>query len=259
MMRQPIWIGTSWKMNFTIGESCYYVTKLAAALPIEGTQPFVLPSHTSLAAVTASLPANAGLLVGAQNAHWAKEGSGTGEISMRMAADAGACIVELGHSERRSQFGETDETVSLKVRAAADHGLIPLICVGEPGQVRDAGGATDYVEAQLSRATALLTPEEVGNALIAYEPVWAIGEDGRPATSDETGPIMKTLAAQLSKVSASGRCRALLYGGGVNTTNAQDLLQDPHTEGLFVGRAAWHVGGLLSLLEIAASHASNCR
>lgn len=252
---QLIWIGTSWKMNFTIGQSCDYVTTLAEALPVEGTQPFILPAHTSLAAVTSSLPDNTGLLVGAQNAHWAQEGSGTGEISMRMVADAGAAIVELGHSERRSQFGETDQTVSLKVRAAADHGLIPLICLGEPAHVREAGGATDYVEAQLSRATALLTPQEVGKVLIAYEPVWAIGENGRPATSDETGPIMKTLAAQLSGLSASGGCRALLYGGGVNTANARDLLQDPHTDGLFVGRAAWSAAGMVRLLEIAASQA----
>ena len=102
-----------------------------------------------LARVRDRLPADSPVLLGAQNAHWAVEGPWTGEISMRMAKDAGATLIEIGHSERREHFGETDRTVALKAAAAVAHGLIPLICVGEPMAVRDVGGAEDFVRVQL--------------------------------------------------------------------------------------------------------------
>ena len=114
------WLGTSWKMTKTIPEAREYATQLAGAQRPAGVQLLVLPAHTALAAVRDALPADGSVLLGAQNAHWGPEGAGTGEVSMRMVADAGAQVVELGHSERRSQFGESDESVALKVRAATD-------------------------------------------------------------------------------------------------------------------------------------------
>ena len=139
MTNTRVWIGTGWKMNKTLAEGREYADVLAAANIPEGVQLFILPPHTALAAVRDQLPASSPVLIGAQNAHWAPEGSFTVEISMRMAADAGATLIEMGHSERRAMFGETDETVSLKARAALDAGLTPLICVGESSQVREAG------------------------------------------------------------------------------------------------------------------------
>jgi triosephosphate isomerase len=241
-------------MNKTIAEARDYATRLAAAPLPAGVQAFVLPPHTALAAVRDCLPPDTSVLLGAQNAHWADEGAGTGEISMGMAEDAGARLVEMGHSERREQFGETDETVALKARAAVDHGLVPLICVGEPLSVREAGRAEEFVAAQVRAATASLTPDEVGGVLVAYEPVWAIGTGGRPATPAEVAPVMAVLARVLAERSGGGGSRALLYGGGVDAGNAADLLRDPHTEGLFVGRAGWSVTGLLELLEIGAAY-----
>src|SRR3954463_834691 len=127
-------------MTKTLGEARAFARGLADATVAPGDQPFVLPAHTSLAAVRDCLPDGSPVLLGAQNPHWAPEGAGTGEISMRMAADAGARLIEIGHSERRQQFRETDQTVSRKVRPAVDAGLVPLVCVGEPEDVRRCGG-----------------------------------------------------------------------------------------------------------------------
>jgi triosephosphate isomerase len=191
-------------------------------------------------------------MLGAQNAHWAPEGAGTGEISMRMAADAGARLVELGHSERRQQFGETDEVVSRKARAAADAGLVPLVCVGEPAGVRRSGDAEEFVTAQVRAALSALAPEEVAGTIIAYEPIWAIGEAGRPAAPKEVSPVLLAVRRQLDRLSDGSGSLALLYGGSVTTGNAGALLDGTPTDGLFIGRAAWDVTGFVSFLDIAA-------
>ena len=251
MSARRIWVGTGWKMNKTIAEARAYAHELGEARIPDTVQAFILPPHTALAAVRDELPATSPVLIGAQNAHWGAEGAGTGEISMRMAADAGARMIEMGHSERRAAFGETDETVSLKARAALDADLIPIICLGESAEVRDAGAAEDFVVAQMRAALALLRPDEVPGAIVAYEPVWAIGEHGRPATTAETGPVMAALAAELAVLTGGAGCLALLYGGSVNPDNAEDLLRDRRTDGLFVGRAAWTAAGLLSIIGIA--------
>jgi len=250
--RPLVWIGTSWKMNKTIPEARDYIDELLATPPPPGVQLFVLPAHTALAAVRDKLPPASPILLGAQDAHWAAEGAWTGAVSMRMVKDAGATIVEIGHSERRSYFGETDEVVAWKARAAVDHGLVPLICVGEPLAVREAGDAARFVVAQARAATALLRPEEIGTALVAYEPVWAIGAGGRPATPQEVAQPLAALAGVLADITGGTGCRALLYGGGVDVANAAGLLAAPHVQGLFVGRQAWQARGLRELAAIGA-------
>jgi triosephosphate isomerase len=248
---RPLWVGTSWKMNKTLAEADSFVDELLTFPIPSGLQPFVLPPHTALARVRDRLPADSPVLLGAQNAHWAAEGSWTGEISMRMAKDAGATLIEIGHSERRQHFGETDRTVALKVAAAVAHGLIPLICVGEPLAVRDGGRAEDFVRVQLQIALSHLTPAEISQVVIAYEPIWAIGEQGIPATVDQVAPVM-ALISDVVTVAAGGPVRAVLYGGSVSTQNAGELLSDPNTHGLFVGRAAWQASGLIELLKLCA-------
>lgn len=251
MKRRPVWIGTSWKMTKTISESLDYIATVAAAPLPTGVTPFVLPAHTSLAAVRDALPPGSPILLGAQNAHWGPEGAGTGEVSMRMVADAGAALVEIGHSERREQHAENDQTVAHKARAALDAGLVPLICVGERAEVRDAGDAAEFVTSQVRVALSSLSPREVATVLIAYEPVWAIGEQGRPATPQEVAPVMAEIAEVAATLSGGSGLKALLYGGSVNEENAAALLREPHTDGLFVGRAAWTARGFLRLLAIA--------
>ena len=248
---RPLWVGTSWKMNKTLAEANSFVDRLLTFPIPRGIQAFVLPAHTALAQVRDRLPSDSHILLGAQNAHWAREGSWTGEISMRMAKDAGATLIEIGHSERREHFGETDRGVALKAAAAVAHGLIPLICVGEPLAVRDIGGTVDFVGAQVQIALSELAAAEIGQTIIAYEPIWAIGEDGIPATVDQIAPVMAMINDVVLKT-AGGSALAVLYGGSVDTKNAADILADPNTHGLFVGRAAWEASGCIELLNLCA-------
>ena len=242
-------------MNKTLGEAAAFVDELLDFTIPPGLQPFVLPAHTALAHVRDRLPPTSPVLLGAQNAHWGPEGAGTGEVSMRMVADAGAALVEMGHSERRESFGETDETVAAKAAAALEHGLVPLVCVGEPRTVRDAGHASEFVAAQVRAALSGVRPEQVDRVLVAYEPIWAIGEHGRPATQDQIAPVMALIAEVAAERSGGTGPRAVLYGGGVHPDNAADLLGDPHTDGLFVGRAGWAAAGFIRLLRLCAPFA----
>ncbi len=209
-----------------------------------GVQPFVVPPATAIAEVAGAL-AGTRVLVGAQDAHWEDAGAWTGELSVPQVADAGAQLVEIGHSERREHFGETDATVSLKVRAVLRHGLVPLVCVGESAEVFTAGGSVTHVLAQVRAALAGV--EELAQVVVAYEPVWAIGEHGREASPDDVVDVFAALAEECSEVAA------VLYGGSVTAHNAAATLAVPGVDGLFVGRAAWQVEGFLGLLDLAAA------
>ncbi|MFE6165178.1 triose-phosphate isomerase [Streptomyces sp. NPDC056486] len=242
------WLGTSFKMTKTRAEAAAYAARLREAVGdgLEGVCPFVIPSATAIATVTDALGGrDSPVLVGAQNTHWADEGAWTGEISVPQAADAGARIIEIGHSERRAHFGESDATVRLKTRAVLRHGLAPLVCVGESEETRAAGGGTDAVLAQAAAALdGLQNPTDV---LIAYEPVWAIGEHGRAPRPEEIAPVL----AELSDLPVKG----VLYGGSVSEGNAAELLRLPGVDGLFVGRAAWDAEAYVRLLATVARHA----
>lgn len=245
-----VWVGTSWKMNKTLDEARQYAAELLEGLDgleLGGIQPFVIPPATALSTVAQALAGDGRVLLGAQNAHWEDSGAWTGEVSVPQAADAGAQLVEIGHSERREHFGETDETVRWKVEAALRHGLTPLVCVGEPAGVRDAGSSSDFILRQAARALEGLSPRQLSRVLIAYEPVWAIGAAGRPASPEELRSPLAALTGAYGQ-----RVAGLLYGGSVSEDNAAALLQLPHLDGLFIGRAAWQADGYLRLLAIAA-------
>ncbi|MGI8947513.1 MAG: triose-phosphate isomerase [Ornithinimicrobium sp.] len=248
----PMWVGTSWKMSKGLAEARRYVRGLADhldGLAPAGVQPFVIPSFTALAAVNDELGADSPVLLGAQNAHWEDQGAWTGEVSVAQAKDAGAQLVEIGHSERREHFGETVQTTRLKVAATLTHELVPLLCIGESAEVKQAGGSSRFILEQAAGALDGLDPEQLARVVIAYEPIWAIGETGRPATTQELREPFRDLGREYGR-----RVRGLLYGGSVNLDNAADLLGIDHVTGLFVGRAAWQLAGFLSLLEIAAAH-----
>ena len=243
------WVGTSWKMNKTLAEARDYATRLAAALSDgapAGVQPFIIPPATAITTVRDILGPDSPVVLGIQNAHWADAGAWTGEISVPQAADAGARLVEIGHSERREFFAETDETVNLKVKATLAHGLRPLLCVGEPGEVFAAGGSVAHIMAQV--AAALDGIDDVSRVLLAYEPIWAIGEHGREARPEDIEAVFAALDAAYGD-----RVEAILYGGSVNQGNAEETLRLPGVNGLFGGRSAWQVDGYLELLRIAAS------
>jgi triosephosphate isomerase len=211
-------------------------------------QPFVLPPATALAEVAAAFGPGSPVLVGAQNAHWADAGAWTGELSVPQVADAGAALVEIGHSERREHFAETDDVVRRKVAATLRHGLVALLCCGEPAGMFAAGESVRYVLAQVESALAGVA--DLDRVVIAYEPVWAIGEHGRRAEPAEVAGVHAELAARWG-----GRVRAVLHGGSVRPSNAAALLALPGVDGVFVGRAAWDPDGFLALLDVARSHA----
>lgn len=190
--------------------------------------------------------------VGAQNLHWEDCGPFTGEVSAPMLAEAGATIAEIGHSDRRQLFGETDDVVRRKVVAAQRNGLTPLVCVGEPWAVREAGEAAAFVETSVRAALADARPG--AELCIAYEPRWAIGESGHPATPEQADDMHTMIHATCVDVlGAAGTQTPVLYGGSVSPDNDSGYLSSPSVDGLFVGRAAWTAHGLVSIAQIAAA------
>ena len=248
-----VWIGTSWKMNKTLAEARAFAEGLIAdeAHADPRIQRFVIPPFTAVREVKAILAAT-GVKVGAQNMHWADAGAWTGEISPVMLTDCGLDMVELGHSERREHFGETNDTVGRKVAAAVRHGLIPLVCIGETLEDRESGRAETVLEAEVRGALHFLDDDaKSAPILFAYEPVWAIGEGGIPATSDyaeRQHARIKAVAASL--LPSAPPC---LYGGSVNPGNCAELIACPNIDGLFIGRSAWDVAGYLDILKRCAS------
>ena len=250
-MEPRAWIGTSWKMNKTLAEARAFAEGLQKADADPRIQRFVIPPFTAVREVKEIL-ADTTVKVGAQNMHWADEGAWTGEVSPVMLTDCKLDIVELGHSERRAHFGETDETVGLKTEAAIRHGLIPLICIGETLAEREAGRAGQVLEAQVRGALGRLSDsQKAAPILLAYEPVWAIGAGGIPATSDYADARQKDIIATANDV--LGRRIPCLYGGSVNPGNCEDLISCPHIDGLFIGRSAWNVEGYLDILSKCAA------
>jgi len=248
MTQASFWIGTSWKMNKTLTQAMTFATGLAASDATRDTrvQRFVIPPFTAARQVKAAL-AGTSVKVGAQNMHWADVGAWTGEISAPMLVDCGLDIVELGHSERRAHFGETNETVGLKVESAVRHGLIPLICIGETLADRDSGRAPEVLAQEVRGALSRLTPaQQTAPILLAYEPVWAIGEHGIPASADYADARQAEIIAVAQSI--LGRRIPCLYGGSVNPENCAELIACPHIDGLFIGRSAWDVAGYLDIL-----------
>jgi L-erythrulose 1-phosphate isomerase len=250
-MTAEVWIGTSWKMNKTLAEARAFATGLANAPGDPRIQRFVIPPFTAVREVKAMLAATS-VKVGAQNMHWADAGAWTGEISPPMLTDCGLDIVELGHSERRTHFGETDATVGLKTEAAVRHGLTPLICIGETLAEREAGRAQEVLETQVRGALGRLSPaQQTAPILFAYEPVWAIGVNGIPATTDYADARQAEIIAVAAAV--LGRRVPCLYGGSVHPGNCAGLVTCPHIDGLFIGRSAWDVDGYLDILGRCAA------
>ncbi|TIX87151.1 triose-phosphate isomerase [Rhizobium sp. P44RR-XXIV] len=247
------WIGTSWKMNKKLAEARAFAEALrgADALRDERIQRFIIPPFTAVREVKTIL-SESSVKVGAQNMHWADQGAWTGEISPLMLRDCNLDIVELGHSERREHFGETNETVGLKTEAAVRHGLIPLICIGETLNDRESGRATEILSEQVIGALSKLSAQQKqAQILLAYEPVWAIGEKGIPAEPSYADARQAEIIAVAQKV--LGRKIPCLYGGSVNPQNCEELISCPNVDGLFIGRSAWNVEGYLDILAKCAA------
>lgn len=228
--------------------------RMSPVSQITAAHTFVIPPFPYITEV-ANMLKGTRVRIGAQNMHWDDKGAWTGEVSPLMVRDCGASIVELGHSERRTFFNETDETVALKVKAAVAHGLTALVCVGDTRNEHDTGATANVLARQVRMALKHIGEAAQGKVIIAYEPVWSIGDGGIPADPDfanEQLGKLKALTADLA-----GTALPILYGGSVNPQNCVALASRSHIDGLFIGRSAWDAAGYIGIVEAVTTSLEN--
>ena len=251
-----IWIGTNWKMTKTIAEGIDFtkgLKKISKAITSD-LQLFIIPSHTSLVPIK-ELTTGSDIYLGAQNMHWEDSGAYTGEISPRMLAEIGIDMIELGHSERRQYFNETDAAINKKVHAALKYSIRPLICIGENMEQKKQQISKETLAAQLKVCLQGVSMEQAKEVLIAYEPVWAIGEQGVPANAGYVVDIHDFLRNRLEEIFAEvGREIPILYGGSVNHDNFLEYIDLKNVNGLFIGRAAWNIDSFQDILKQLELH-----
>ncbi|HSR32633.1 MAG TPA: triose-phosphate isomerase [Anaerolineae bacterium] len=250
-MRRPILAG-NWKMNLTIAEATEFVRGIRRGLNgVKDVDRVLCPPFTALAPIKELLTATE-IGLGAQNMYWEEKGAYTGEIAPGMLTELCQYVI-LGHSERRAYFGETDEGVNRKLKAALAHGLIPIVCVGETEVEYDAGQTEQVVGGQVRGCLAGLTSEEVAGLVIAYEPVWAIGT-GKAATAAGAGAVIGlTIRGAIAKMydEATAQAVRVQYGGSVNPANVAEFMAHPDIDGALVGGASLKPD-FVELVRIAA-------
>lgn len=250
MEQKKIYLGTNTKMYKNITQTVEYLERLGtltADVSRQTVELFVIPSFTTLQAAN-PVAQRYGITLGAQNMCWEDEGQFTGEISPLMLQEVGVRIVELGHSERRHVLGETDGMIRRKVACARRHGFTTLLCIGETQEEKARGASEQVLRTQLEIGLAELeTPQ---NLWIAYEPVWAIGVNGRPASATYAAQMHAAIRRILrEKFGASAEEIPLLYGGSVCRENACELICQPDIDGLFIGRSAWNAEAFQQIIE----------
>ena len=255
-MARKYMIAGNWKMNNTAAEGVALIKDMKAQCDGKccccenAPEVVVCPPFTTLSAVIAEANGTP-LKVGAQNIHWEEKGAYTGEISGAMLNETGVTHVIIGHSERRQYFGETDETVNKRVKAALKHGLVCIVCIGETLAERESDQTKAVIERQVRGALADLTAEDMKNIVLAYEPVWAIGT-GKVAT-DEQAQEVHAFVRGLLKSMFSCPCVAentrILYGGSMKPGNAAGLLAQPDIDGGLIGGAALKAADFLAIVK----------
>lgn len=237
-MRRPV-LAANWKMNHGPSEArAFMAAFLASYTPRTDRTVSIFPPALSLSTVRAALASRTDILLGVQNIHTEPKGAFTGESSAPMAKDAGARLALVGHSERRHVFGETDDATAKKCALAFQHGLIPMLCVGEKIDQREQGQTDAVVLRQLRAGLSLVETGDLERVLVAYEPVWAIGT-GKTATPADASAVHAVIRKELEKLCGAKAAQIpILYGGSVNRENAKSLLSAPGVEGLLVGGAS---------------------
>jgi len=237
-MRKKL-IAANWKMFKTPAETRdFFRDFLPLVQGHDRDEIVVCPTYLALdAAVTAAKGSN--IAIGAQDVYWEKEGAFTGEICASMLAAVGATHVIIGHSERRQHFGETDDTVNLKLKSAIEAGLIPIVCVGEVLEEREAGLTDDVLRRQCLRAFHKVSAKKAVNLVVAYEPSWAIGtgKTATPQIAADAHAIIRAEAAESFGQDFAGKLR-ILYGGSVKPENAHALMSEEEIDGALVGGAS---------------------
>jgi len=244
-------IAGNWKMNNGPRATREFFAALELPPNAGDHELLIFPAALSLAAARDAAERDPRIQLGVQNVHWEDHGAFTGEISARMARDAGARFVLVGHSERRHVFGETDEEVARKVRSVRLQGLVPVVCVGETLEERRAGRVEDVILHQLEVALTALDGSS-DRFLLAYEPVWAIGT-GETATPEDASAAQGALRASLEARLGAARSTdtPILYGGSVKPDNAAELLSAPNVDGVLVGGASLDAGSFAALVGVA--------
>jgi triosephosphate isomerase len=246
--RTPVLAG-NWKMNHGPSETArFFADFLAMHEPSDDRTVVFFPPAISFAAARDAIQGRPDVQLGVQNVHWEASGAFTGELSVGMAADAGARLVLVGHSERRHVFGETSEETARKVRAVLEAGLTPVLCVGETIEERRAERAEAVVAEQLAPVLAILTPAELGELVVAYEPVWAIGT-GVTATPGDAAAMHRAVRERLTAAFGAQAADAVpvLYGGSVKPDNAAELMSQPGVDGVLVGGASLDAQGFAAI------------
>ena len=237
MSRRKI-IAGNWKMNMTPSEAVALVETLKPLVQTdEADVVFCVPAIDLIPVIEAVKGTN--IEVGAENMYYEEKGAFTGEISPNMLTDAGVKYVIIGHTERREYFAETDETVNKKVLKAFEHGLTPIICCGETLTQREQGITLDWIRMQVKIAFQNVTAEQAKQAVIAYEPIWAIGT-GKTATTEQAEEVCAAIRACIGEVydEATANAIRIQYGGSVNAANAAELFAQPDIDGGLVGGAS---------------------
>ena len=237
MARKKI-IAGNWKMNMTPSEAVELVNTLKSLVVTEEADVvFCVPAIDIIPVVEAAKGSN--IQVGAENMYFEEKGAYTGEISPNMLTDAGVKYVVLGHSERREYFAETNETVNKKMLKAFEHGLTPIMCCGETLEQREQGVTMDFIRQQVKVGFQNVTADQAKTAVIAYEPIWAIGT-GKTATTDQAQEVCKAIRACIAEVydEATAEAIRIQYGGSVNAATAPELFAQPDIDGGLVGGAS---------------------
>ena len=253
MARKPMMAG-NWKMNNTIAEAVVLTQEISNRYEKEWPEHVdvvVCPPYVDLKPAKTVLDFDrTKIAVGAQNVYWEPSGAFTGEISVPMLKEIGCAYCIVGHSERRELFGETNEDVNRKAKALVADGIAPIVCVGESLAVRDAGTTDEYVCAQVRAAFAGMDAADAEGAVVAYEPIWAIGT-GRTATPEQAEAVCAAIRATLGDLfgSAVAEGMRVLYGGSMNPGNVAMLVAQPNIDGGLVGGASLKAESFVQLIE----------
>jgi triosephosphate isomerase (TIM) len=240
--RKPI-VAANWKMHKTHLEAIQDVQKLSYLLDqddLEKVEVVICPPFTALRSVQTLIESDRlRFALGAQNMNWEEKGAFTGEIAPGMLEALKVAYVIVGHSERRQQFGETDDQVARKVKAAFGHRMTPILCVGETLEQRDTGRTADVVVAQVREGLSKVGPAEAARAVVAYEPVWAIGT-GRPCSPSDAGEVIRTIRDTLEAAFSTDVAETVRvqYGGSVKAGNIREFMAHPEIDGALVGGAS---------------------
>jgi triosephosphate isomerase len=248
-MRKPI-IAGNWKMNKTLSEATAFLEEVSNLIPKQDVIDTVVCAPALFLDQLVQAAKGTDVKIGAQNMHFEESGAFTGEISPIALADLGVSYVILGHSERREMFNETDEAVNKKAHAAFAHRMTPIVCCGETLEQREAGETNDFVGSQIEKGLAGLSDDQLKQAVIAYEPIWAIGT-GKSSSAQDANEVcahIRSVVADKFSNEAAAAIR-IQYGGSVKPENIKEYMAQPDIDGALVGGASLKTDSFLQLLE----------